>query len=139
MLNVHVCFQQVNMLEITPNRNLLAAASYQYIRMYDLGSNTPTAIITYEGVSKNITCVGFNNRGSWMYSGGEDGKVRIWDVERSTNISHSYDVNAPITSVKLHPNQVELIIGDQNGTIHSWDMRTNAALQYVSCKQSLFV
>lgn len=55
MLNVHVCFQQVNMLEITPNRNLLAAASYQYIRMYDLGSNTPTAIITYEGVSKNIT------------------------------------------------------------------------------------
>ena len=52
-------FQQVNALDITPDKYLIAAAGYQHIRMYDLVSNNPNPIINYEGVSKNITGLGF--------------------------------------------------------------------------------
>lgn len=38
---------------------MIAAAGYQHIRMYDLVSNNPNPIINYEGVSKNITGLGF--------------------------------------------------------------------------------
>lgn len=37
----------------------MAAAGYQHIRMYDLASNNPNPVVNYEGVSKNITSLGF--------------------------------------------------------------------------------
>lgn len=53
---------------------------YQHIRMYDLNSNNPNPVINYNGVSKNITSVGFHEDGRWMYTGGEDCMARIWDL-----------------------------------------------------------
>lgn len=53
---------------------------YQHIRMYDLNSNNPNPIISYDGVSKNIASVGFHEDGRWMYTGGEDCTARIWDL-----------------------------------------------------------
>lgn len=56
------------------------SAGYQHIRMYDLNSNNPNPVINYDGVSKNITSVGFHEDGRWMYTGGEDCMARIWDL-----------------------------------------------------------
>lgn len=55
-------------------------SGYQHIRMYDLNSNNPNPVINYDGVSKNITSVGFHEDGRWMYTGGEDCMARIWDL-----------------------------------------------------------
>jgi G protein beta subunit-like protein len=71
---------QVNALEITPDGCQLAAAGYGHIRMYDLQSPTPTAVINFEGVSKNITAVGFQADGRFMFTGGEDCTAKLWDM-----------------------------------------------------------
>ena len=42
---------------------------------------------------------------------------------------------SPINSLRLHPNQQDLIIGDQNGNIHIWDIRTKAENATVFCPQ----
>jgi WD40 repeat protein len=55
-------------------------SGYQHIRMYDLSSSNPNPVINYEGVSKNVTGVGFQEEGKWMYTGGEDCSARIWDL-----------------------------------------------------------
>ena len=55
-------------------------SGYQHIRMYDLNSNNPNPVINYEGMSKNVTAVGFHEEGKWMYTGGEDNSARIWDL-----------------------------------------------------------
>ena len=34
----------------------------------------------FEGISKNVTCLGFYDDGRFMYSGGEDCNARIWDL-----------------------------------------------------------
>ncbi len=34
----------------------------------------------FEGLSKNVTCLGFYENGQFMYSGGEDCMARIWDL-----------------------------------------------------------
>lgn len=70
----------MNALEITPDGQLLAAAGHQHIRMYDLNSSASNHIINYEGISKNITSLGFQEEGKWMYTGGEDGTAKIWDL-----------------------------------------------------------
>lgn len=117
---------QVNALEITPDRQLLAAAGHQHIRMYDLNSSNPNAVINYEGVTKNVTGVGFQEEGKWMYTGGEDCSARIWDLRsRNLQCQRIFQVSAPVNCVCLHPNQAELIVGDQSGVIHLWDLKTD--------------
>ncbi|KAJ8318610.1 hypothetical protein KUTeg_003701 [Tegillarca granosa] len=117
---------QVNALEITPDKQLIAAAGYQHIRMYDLNTNNPNAVINYDGISKNVTGVGFHADGKWMYTGGEDNSVRIWDLRsRNLQCQRIFQVNAPVNCVCLHPNQGELFIGDQSGSIHVWDLKTD--------------
>lgn len=38
---------------------------------------------------------------------------------------------APVNCVCLHPNQAELIVGDQSGVIHLWDLRSDHNEQLV--------
>lgn len=117
---------QVNALEITPDRQLIAAAGYQHIRMYDLNSNNPSPMINYDGISRNVTAVGFHEEGKWMYTGGEDNSARIWDLRsRNLQCQRIFQVNAPVNCVCLHPNQGEIFVGDQGGSIHIWDLKTD--------------
>jgi len=72
---------------------------YQHIRMYHVCStdtnpvrliisfvlrsatfSSPLKVTDYDGISKNVTSVGFCESGKWMYTGGEDGTARIWDL-----------------------------------------------------------
>lgn len=117
---------QVNSMDVTPDKQLLAAAGYQHIRMYDVNSNNPNPVINYDGVSKNVTSVGFHEDGCWMYTGSEDCSARIWDLRsRNLQCQRIFQANQPVNSVCLHPNQGELYLGDQSGIIHVWDLRTD--------------
>uniref|UniRef100_T1JEE6 Target of rapamycin complex subunit lst8 n=1 Tax=Strigamia maritima TaxID=126957 RepID=T1JEE6_STRMM len=121
---------QVNALEITPDRQLIAATGYQNIRVYDLNSINPNPVIKYEGLSKNVTSLQFHEDGKWMITGGEDSIARIWDLRsRSQKCQRLFQVSAPVNCIRLHPNQGELVVGDQNGTIHIWDLNTDNAEQ----------
>ncbi|ELU05495.1 hypothetical protein CAPTEDRAFT_165576 [Capitella teleta] len=123
---VGACSRQVNDLEITPDKQLLAAAGYQHIRMYDLNSNNANPVISYDNISKNVTTVGFHQEGKWMYTGGEDNSARLWDLRsRNLQCQRIFQVNAPVNCVCLHPNQGELFVGDQSGAIHIWDLKTD--------------
>lgn len=51
-----------------------------------------TQVIDYDGISKNVTAVGFRENGKWMYTGGEDGTARIWDLRYADCIRMQYVV-----------------------------------------------
>ena len=44
---------------------------------------------------------------------------------RNLQCQHMFQVGAPVTSVVLHPNQTQLIVGDQSGAINMWDLKTD--------------
>ncbi|KAK4485698.1 hypothetical protein RD792_008343 [Penstemon davidsonii] len=60
-----------------------------------------------------------------MYSGPEDGIVKIWDL-RAPGCQREYESRGAVITVVLHPNQTELISGDQNGNIRVWDLTANS-------------
>ncbi len=62
------------------NNYILSHTAFQQIRMYDVNSSEPTPVYVFEGMSKNVTCLGFYENGHYMYSGGEDCMARIWDL-----------------------------------------------------------
>lgn len=47
-------------------------------------------------------------------------------------------MSAPVNCVCLHPNQAELIVGDQSGVIHLWDLRSDHNEQLVRNENSFF-
>lgn len=117
---------QVNDMEISPDGQLLAACGYQHIRMFDVNNAKPNPVVNFEGVNKNIMSVGFQEEGRWMYTGGEDEKVRLWDLRmRNLQCQRTFHAGAIVNSVKLHPNQQELLIGDANGHVHVWNLSSD--------------
>jgi hypothetical protein len=113
----------------------------------------------------NVTAFGFHRDRKWMFSGSEDGTIKIWDPRcawraarlprsghltvargRTSGYQRDYQSKAPINTVVLHPNQVnllsapvragaglaahrppqaELISGDEDGHMYVWDLTAN--------------
>jgi G protein beta subunit-like protein len=133
---------QINRLEITPDKQFIAAAGNPLIRLYEIqhqsgntilsNHNPPNgntgekssqdpAVLTLEGHTGNVTSIGLQKDGRYLYSGSEDGTLKVWDLS-NPYCSRSYNVGAPVTSVCLRTDRDELITGDQNGFVKIWDL-----------------
>jgi WD40 repeat protein len=64
---------QVNRLCISPDKRFLAAAGHHTVKLYDIRSTNPAAVLTFEGHTGNITGVAFHCEGKWMVTSSEDG------------------------------------------------------------------
>lgn len=84
-------------------------------------SNNQNPVLQCDGHTSSVTAIGFQRDGRWMYSSSEDHTVKIWDL-RSSTYSRSFDSGAPVNSVSLHPNQTQIVSGDQNGSVKIWDL-----------------
>lgn len=116
---------QVNKLEITADKTLIAAAGNPHVRLYSINSANPQPVTSFDQHTGNVTAVGFQKDGKWMYTGSEDGTIRIWDL-RAPGCQREYESRAAVNTVALHPHQGELISGDQHGNIRVWDLTANA-------------
>lgn len=93
----------MNKLEITPDKQFLAAAGNPAIRLFEVNGG-PQPVLSFEGHTGNVTAVGFERDGRWMFSGSEDGTVKLWDI-RAPGPQREYESRGAVTSVVLHPNQ----------------------------------
>lgn len=57
--------------------------------------------------------------------------LNLIDRSSSFQCQRIFQVTAPVNCVCLHPNQAELIVGDQSGVIHLWDLRSDHNEQLV--------
>ncbi|KAG5366985.1 Target of rapamycin complex subunit LST8 [Yarrowia sp. B02] len=115
---------QVNRLAITPDKRYLAAAGGNTVRLYDIRSNNPKAVMTFEGHTGNVTALAFQYDGKWMVTSSEDGTVKVWDM-RTATVQRNYKHRCPVNDVVIHPNQGEIISCDQEGNIRIWDLGEN--------------
>eukprot|EP00003_Mantamonas_plastica_P030794 TRINITY_DN775_c0_g2_i1.p1 TRINITY_DN775_c0_g2~~TRINITY_DN775_c0_g2_i1.p1 ORF type:complete len:282 (-),score=39.73 TRINITY_DN775_c0_g2_i1:107-952(-) len=104
---------------------MLAAAGNPQVRIYDINSNNPQPITNIDGHTSNIVSLGFQKDGRWLYTGSEDGTIKVWDL-RSPGCQRDLHCDGPVNSVVLHPNQGELISGDQTGAVRVWDLAGNS-------------
>ncbi|XP_042496968.1 target of rapamycin complex subunit LST8 isoform X2 [Telopea speciosissima] len=111
---------QVNRLEITPDKQYLAAAGNPHIRLFEVNSNSPQPVISYDSHTNNVMAVGFQCDGNWMYSGSEDGTVKIWDL-RAPGCQREYESRAAVNTVVLHPNQVPEVDTAVRSLTVMWD------------------
>lgn len=115
---------QVNCLQISTDKTLLAAGGNPTLQLYDINSIDERPLLTYDGHTNNVTCLGFQHDQRWIYSCSEDGSVRVWDPRTNTT-TRKYECGCAVNSVSLHPSESMLISGDQNGFIKLWDLKAD--------------
>ena len=121
-----VPLQQVNCMAIYPDKTLLATGGFQHVSIYDTMSQNQEAIYNLEGTVKNTIAIGFQDKGAWMYTAGEDKHLKLWDMKsRYINSLECYTHPQPITCVALHHNQVDFFVGDEAGNLLRWDICAN--------------
>ena len=119
---------KVNCLQISADKSLLVAGGNPLIHVFDIKNSLGAdekPILTYDGHTSNVTAVGFQKDKKWVYSGSEDGTIRIWDP-RVNVATRTYDNSVSVNTVELSPNEAEVISGDQNGNIKVWDLKADA-------------
>jgi len=115
---------QVNRLCLSLDKLYLSVAGNPSIRLYDMLGSSPSPIQSFDGHSNNVTSIGFQRDRKWLFSGSEDGSVKIWDL-RVSSCQRDYQSKSSVNCCVLHPNQGELIAADEDGAIRVWDLTQN--------------
>jgi len=115
---------QINSLVISPDRRYLAVAGVKNVKLYDITRSQASSSQSLEKPGANFVAFEFQKEGKWMFSGSQDGVIRIWDRRSKTpHYEYNTDGKSPVNCAILHPNQVEIIAGYQDGFIRVWDLK----------------
>lgn len=69
--------QHITRLEITPDKQYIAAAGNPHVRLFEVNTNNANPVTSFDGHKSNVTAVGFQKDGKWMFTGSEDGTVKV--------------------------------------------------------------
>ncbi len=88
-------------------------------------------VLTFEAHDKptQITCLTFSSDGSMAAIGGQDGKVRLWNVMTKEKLGDDILATTPngLTDLALTPDKKTLVAADDKGEVKVWDIDKRTA------------
>ena len=114
-------------IAFSPGGRLLASASYDTIRLWDVEPGEQ--VQNLGGHTHSLYAVAFSPDGGLLASGSDDDTVRLWDVETGEQVQklgwNAYRVNA----VTFSPDGRLLASASNDKTIRLWDVETGVLVQ----------
>ncbi|KAF6200679.1 hypothetical protein GE061_005123 [Apolygus lucorum] len=81
-----------------------------------------TYILKQQGHSASISCLEYSGDGQFIATGGEDGKVKLWNTTTGFSFVTFKDHSAAITAVKFARNRKFVVSASVDGTVRAFDL-----------------
>lgn len=75
-----------------------------------------------QGHSNNMSCIAYSLDGQLVGTGGEDGKVKLWNVLSGFCFVTFSEHTGPVTSVAFSGNKKFLVSASLDGTARAYDV-----------------
>ena len=75
-----------------------------------------------QGHSSEMSCLAYSPDGQYIVTGGEDGKVKLWNVTSGFCFVTFTEHTSSITSVQFSNNKKFLISASLDGTVRAYDI-----------------
>jgi WD40 repeat protein len=129
---LHGAGSNVSSVAISPDGELLAAASGTSVGLWSLAHLTnPAMVTTLNGPTKSVSKVAFGRGGKILAAGSRDTKVWLWSL---ADPARPAPLGQPLTTqpdmveaVAFSPDGTTLAAGGQNGTTRIWNLNVDAA------------
>lgn len=117
-------FLQVNKLEITADKQYIAAAGNPHIKLFEVNANDPQPVSSYDGHTGNVTAVGFQKDSKWMFTGATrhchitPRSIPLAGPGHAAHVGNLLPQLRPACS-RLRP----AATGGEDGMVKVWDLR----------------
>jgi WD40 repeat protein len=117
----------IRSIDFSPNSSLLLAGAWADVFVWEIGSDSPIALMTHYDESDqgeviftpDIASVAFSPDGKHVLSGSWDRTARVWDISTQTETARmTHDLR--VTSVAFSPNGDLAVSGSEDGAIRVW-------------------
>jgi hypothetical protein len=116
--------QEVYSVSFSPNGKLLAAGSFETIKLWDVGTLKEQAVLA-PGSKVTVGCLAFSPNGSMLAVGGSNKAVTLWDTStnerRATLQGHIKGVQGKIVAMRFSPGGRTLATASGDGTVVRWN------------------
>ncbi|XP_069680364.1 periodic tryptophan protein 2 homolog [Periplaneta americana] len=81
-----------------------------------------TYVMKQQGHFNNMACLAYSPDGQYIVTGGEDGKVKLWNTSTGFCFVTFHEHTANISAVQFSHNRKFIISASQDGTVRAYDM-----------------
>ncbi|XP_065167128.1 periodic tryptophan protein 2 homolog isoform X2 [Atheta coriaria] len=81
-----------------------------------------TYVMKQQGHSNNMSCVSYSLDGQHLVTGGEDGKVKLWNLHSGFCVVTFSEHTGPVTNVAFCGNKKFVVSSSLDGTVRAYDV-----------------
>lgn len=81
-----------------------------------------TYIMKQQGHSNSMSCIAYSMDGQLIATGGEDGKVKLWNISSGFCFVTFSEHTAPVTSLAFSGNKKFVVSASLDGTVRAFDV-----------------
>ena len=81
-------------------------------------------IHTYKGHDRGVGVCKFSPDGKWVISGGQDGRIKLWDLTAGKLLKELPCHDGPVTCIEFHPSELLVATGSADRSVKFWDLET---------------